>query len=99
MFFCWISCQEKDVIFLSQKTLQEFKIGSRKITLHFGAWKKLLSVRLHEEIDENTIGLSQHLADECTIPDTLPYDIYLNGEHLYLGPVIAFFVGKGYLEA
>jgi len=98
LYIRWIPCQEEDIMFLSPKTLQNFKIECGKFTLRLGAWKKKLSIKLYEELDENTIGLTNNLADAYTIPDTLPYDMYLSGEDLHLGPVIAFFVGEGYLS-
>lgn len=98
MYLQWIPYKEKDVLFISQKTLEKFKIEHDKITLHLGAWKEILNVKINEELDENTIGLSNHLAGTYTIPDTIPYEMYLDGENLYLGPVIAFFVGKRYLS-
>ena len=98
MYIQWIPYKEKDVLFISQKTLENFKIEHNKITLHLGAWKEILNVRINEELDENTIGLSSHLTGTYTIPDTLPYDMYLTGEDLHLGPVIAFFVGEGFLS-
>ena len=97
VYIRWISSQE-NVIFLSQKTLEIFKIDFQKVILHLGAWKGVLSVKLNEELDENTIGLPKNLVEPYTIPDTLPYNMYLAGEDLHLGPVIAFFVGEGFLS-
>lgn len=98
MYIQWIPYQRKDVVFLSPQTLQNFQINSGTITLHLGAWTKTLKVLLLETLDENTIGLSHQLALSFTIPDTLPYDMYLEGDDLYLGPVIAVVVRKGELS-
>lgn len=98
MYIRWIPCPDKGVIFLSPKTIQNFKIKSGKITLHLGAWNKKLSIKPNEAIDENTIGLPDNLAEPYTIPGNLSYDIYLAGKDLHLGPVIAFFVREGWLS-
>ncbi len=98
MYIKLIPCEEKDVLLLSQRTHDNLEINHEKIILHVGAWKEILKVRVNEELDDDTIGLPNQLAGEYTIPETLPYDFYLEGEHLFLGPVIAFFVGEGYLS-
>ncbi|MBU7008812.1 YheC/YheD family protein [Phosphitispora fastidiosa] len=99
LYIRWIPCQETGVMFLAPKTFQNFKIECRTITLHLGDWKKKLSIKLCDELDENIIGLPNDLTDALTIPETIPYDIKLIGEDIYLGPVIAFFVREGYLSS
>lgn len=98
MYIRWIPCQDKGVMFLSPKTIQNFKIRCEKVTLHLGAWKKKLSIKPNKALDENTIGLPNNLVDPYTIPGNLSYDMYLSGEDLHLGPVIAFFVGEEWLS-
>ncbi len=98
MYIRWINDQEQDSICVSQKTLQKFNINCKKITLHLGTWKERLHVKLHDELDENTIGLVSRLLQIFTVPDTLHYEIYLEGDDLYVGPVIAVVVRKGNLS-
>ncbi len=98
MYIRWIPTEEKDIMFLSPKTLENFGINSGEITLHLGAWKEVVRVRSHQELDENTIGFSEFLFQNLTVPDFLPYDVYLKDGDLFLGPVIAVVVRKGKLS-
>ena len=98
MYIRWIPFHENDVIFLSKKIKQNFKIDSKRLTLHFGAWKKKLKVLVYNGNNDNIIGLSENLVSTLTIPDTLPYDMYIRDDNLYLGPVIAYVVRKKHLN-
>lgn len=98
MYIRWMPCPEKDTVFLSPNKIQGLHIECGQFTLHFGALKKKIKVQANEELDDHTVGLPSYIADAYTIPDNLPYDLYFDGEDLHLGPVIAFFVRKGYLS-
>lgn len=63
--------------------------------LHFGHWKKTVEVKPQKDLNENSIGLPTHLASHLTIPEELPYDMYMEADHLYVGPVIGCIVSKG----
>ncbi|WP_308638967.1 YheC/YheD family endospore coat-associated protein [Paenibacillus silvisoli] len=62
------------------------------VVLHFGSWKKKMSVIICDHLSMDSIGLPEHLKTEITIPDTLPYEMYVDGANLHLGPVIAFLI-------
>ncbi|MDQ8739410.1 YheC/YheD family protein [Paenibacillus sp. LHD-38] len=62
------------------------------VVLHFGAWKKKVHVGISDHQPPDSIGLSVHLKNEVTIPDTLPYEMYTVGKDLHLGPVIALLI-------
>lgn len=98
MYIRWISDPAENSIFFSPVTVQKFKINSSKITLHIGAWKEKLTVRLLADLNQNTVGLPGWMAQFFTLPDNLLYDMYMEKNNLHLGPVIAFVVGENHLS-
>lgn len=84
-------------IHLSKKTLEKMNIKSDKITLHFGAFTKELIIKIDNNLKLNKFIIPKNLKDNISIPD-LPYNYYIEKDHLYLGPVIGLLIYPRYYE-
>jgi len=82
---------DQDSIYLNAQTLKHLNIESNSFTLHFGTLTKELAIQIDANLEPDRIILPRRLTDNISIPD-LPYDYYLNENHLFLGPVIGFLV-------
>lgn len=78
-------------ICLSSNTLEKVGIKSKTVKLHFGAFTKNFNLKIDNNLALGTIKLPKNLSDVISIPD-LPFETYLEGEHLFIGPVIGFLV-------
>lgn len=80
----------KNLILMTKSDLEKHQIDSDKLYVHFGNLKKEIRVVVDEKLQENSIGLPEDLFSPLTVPATIPYEIKIDGEHLFIGPVIAF---------
>jgi hypothetical protein len=62
------------------------------LQLHFGVWQHEVKAQFNDHLRQDTIGLPAYYKTLVTIPDGLPYEMYVDGTNLHLGPVIAFLV-------
>ncbi|WP_409340549.1 YheC/YheD family protein [Paenibacillus sp. MBLB4367] len=90
----WNPTLNPDQILLSTRWIDHLGEVSQPITVHFGAWQKKANVRFDEQIQDHTIVLPERLMKEFTLPDAIPFEFYMEGSHMYIGPVIAFMVSK-----
>ncbi len=90
----WVTELENNTIILSTELRSDFKILSKSYFLHFGAWKKEVILKFDNSLSENIIGLPIRLMEDFVISDNLPYEIYIRGVNIYLGPVIAILANK-----
>jgi UDP-N-acetylmuramoyl-tripeptide--D-alanyl-D-alanine ligase len=78
-------------VYMNGQSLKQMNIESKYITIHFGALTKKLMIQTDRNLEPNKIILPRKLTNVISIPD-LPYDYYINGNQLFLGPVIGFLV-------
>ncbi|MGD9677035.1 MAG: YheC/YheD family protein [Vulcanibacillus sp.] len=84
-------------VHLSNATLEKMNINLEKITLHFGQLKMNLTIKIDNSLELGKIILPCILTEKITIPD-LPYEYYLESNHLYLGPVIGLLILPRYYD-
>ncbi|MHB8125017.1 MAG: YheC/YheD family protein [Desulfitobacteriaceae bacterium] len=82
---------DQNFIYLNDRTFKQMNIETDSITLHFGALTKELTIQTDSKLEPDKIKLPSKLTDQISIPD-LPYDYYIKGNHLFLGPVIGFLI-------
>lgn len=92
MYIEWIVGKESNHIYLSSKTTEEYGIVSKQMIFHFGAWKQEVQIIIWEGLKQGRIGLPEAWKQKFTIPDTIPFELYREGDELHLGPVIALIV-------
>ena len=66
-------------------------LSDKRCTLHFGKWKRKVTVRLSSALPMETIDLSSKLIKAIPIYD-LPFEIKIVDQSIYIGPVIALMV-------
>lgn len=93
MFIQWIPELKPDHIRLSPKWFVLRTIPS-SLWLHFGAWKKEFILKINDHLPQSIVELPKAMMNHFTIPADLPYEIYLEGNHLHIGPVIALLLAK-----
>lgn len=49
---------------------------------------------IDDGLPQNSIGLPVQMNNDFTIPDTVPYEMVIDGTNLHLGPVIALLIAK-----
>lgn len=86
-----------DSILLSSKTLEKMNISTDIITLHFGAFKKELIIKIDNNLELYKFVIPKKLTNDISIPD-LPYNCYFEEGDLYLGPVIGMLIYPRYYE-
>lgn len=69
---------------------RKFEFLPKRAILNIGIWKKEVEVRLSNDLDEQTIGLSKYISKDFWIPDTLSYEVKMKNRNIYIGPLIAF---------
>lgn len=84
----WIETAS-DKIFLNKEIFT--KNTPKSFFLHFGAWEKTMNVEIDNDLPKDVIGLPGNLANNFEVPPHLPYEIYIQENNIYMGPVIAFF--------
>ncbi|MDF2964309.1 MAG: hypothetical protein K0S39_6044, partial [Paenibacillus sp.] len=94
MYIKWIPELQPYQILLPKQVIHKYGSIPPSLTLHFGAWKTEVNVELREELPEDIMVLSSYLITHFKMPDTLPYEMYVDGTHLHIGPVIAFLVSN-----
>ncbi|MCZ8516406.1 YheC/YheD family protein [Paenibacillus filicis] len=98
MFIQWISELKPDQIRLSKGFVDDLRTMPSSLRLHFGAWKKEVKVQISDLLPHSIIGLPKAFKHHFTMP-ALPYEIYLDGRNLHIGPVIALLVSNGKLTS
>lgn len=81
-------------ILLSNRFPNSRRPEDNRVFFHFGSWVKKVDIQYDEHISENTIGLPVKFSQHITIPATIPYELFLDGPHIHVGPVIAFMVSR-----
>ncbi|MED1602503.1 YheC/YheD family protein [Alkalihalophilus marmarensis] len=97
MYITWVQTNEAEQIFLSATFNKSVPVNN-KITFQFGAWSKELTVRIDENLTDDTIGLSEELKREVFIPDELYYQLNLEAGKVILGPVIMYLVSDRFIK-
>jgi hypothetical protein len=85
----WIDNMDKSIYF-SKDFLTKNNLYFSKVILHFGYLRLELPVVNDPILPEDTIGLPLELFNRFTIPDSLTYELRIDGRNIYLGPVICF---------
>ena len=80
---------------MNSATLNLTKITSNYAILHFGVLQKELQIRINNDIDSSTIIVPAKFTELITIPD-LPFESYINGNHIYIGPVLGLMPSNHY---
>lgn len=88
-----ISDLRPNQIVLSGKYLDRFEI-SEPIELCVGANKRRVNLQFSDEIDEDTIGLPEVCVKKDLSLPNVPYDIYIEGNCIFIGPVIGILASK-----
>lgn len=88
MYIKWLENNGENTVFLNKDSFQ----GDipKSLMINIGGCKKEVGVAFDNNLSKDTIGLSTKFEDDLTIPDTLPYEVYIDNGNLYIGPVIAF---------
>ncbi len=85
----------KNSIIINKFIINKFNINSKKITLHWGAYKKELDIDISNNVCPADIVLPQQLTEKIFVPD-LPYEYKIHRNNLFLGPVIGHLVAGKY---
>lgn len=81
-------------ILLSNQFPSNRRPENNRVHFHFGSWIKKVDIQYDKHISENTIGLPANFSRHITIPSTIPYELFVDGPHIHVGPVIAFMVSR-----
>jgi hypothetical protein len=92
LFIKYITQGLSNHIFLSNKMQGNFEIVPKKLILNIGEWKKEVEVEFCDEIEEDTIGISEYVTRDFLIPDELSYEVKVDGRNIYVGPLIGFLI-------
>jgi hypothetical protein len=93
MHIQWISNEKTNHIVLSERYRDRFEI-SQPVVFCVGAKKQAVHVQFDHDFPEGKIGLPQVFKKKgVRIPD-VPYEVYLQGNSLYLGPVVGILISK-----
>jgi hypothetical protein len=88
------SYRNQNAIYLNENTIKEMEIKSQTITLHFGNRTKNLKIIPDKNLGREEIIIPKSLTKSLSIP-ILKYECYFKGNHMYVGPVIGYFVTTG----
>lgn len=77
-------------VYLPEVIKETFDFIPKKLILNIGYWKQEVNIVFSNELDKNSMGISKSLFKYFVIPDTLDYDIKIDGRNLYLGPIICY---------
>lgn len=93
-------CSDRQLL-LPEEMIEKFEFLPKKLILNIGSFKRELNIIFTSSLDENCIGLSKTIFKTFSVPDTLEYEVKLEGRNLCLGPVICFLVSihKKYITA
>lgn len=58
-------------------------------TIHIGAWKRTMKVRIDDSLPEESIGLPKIIRKRFMIPNQLSYQMKMDQSNIIIGPVIA----------
>jgi hypothetical protein len=88
----YMSTRKGDKIFLSRQRLDNEDYIYKKVVLHLGYWKKEISVEYVEDLPEDTIGLSENMIKDFSLPEDVPYKVRFENRNIYIGPVIGLLI-------
>lgn len=88
MYIQWLT-NEKQIV-LSSQALHGYDVLPKRVILNLGSWKNEMVIDYRSDFPADVIGLPAGLSPYFQIPNTLPYEMYLEERNLYLGPIIAF---------
>lgn len=92
VYIKYFSNSLKNEVFFSNEMLSKFQIIPRRLILNIGVWKREVEVKFRDDINVDTIGLSKYIINDFIIPDSIPYEVCIEGRNLHIGPIIAFLV-------
>ncbi|KGA96062.1 hypothetical protein AJ85_12165 [Alkalihalobacillus alcalophilus ATCC 27647 = CGMCC 1.3604] len=94
MYINYIPSKKSGIVYITEQIKERYQIHSQRILVQFGNWIKEMVVMMNDELPDETIGFSEDLINEVTIPQELPYELLYEGRHLRIGPVIAYIALK-----
>lgn len=91
------SNKDENSVCLNRATQRLMKIDPSKITLHFGALKKAFPIKTDDTLETGKVVVPPKFSKKISIP-SLPYECYLEGNELFIGPVIGLLVYPMYFK-
>lgn len=64
----------------------------KQVSLHFGNFQKIMTVKLNRRLPPNTIGIPVNAILPFTVPKHLPYQIQIRESGIFIGPVIGMLI-------
>ncbi|MGJ9381564.1 YheC/YheD family protein [Salipaludibacillus sp. CF4.18] len=98
MYIKWIATNKIDEIYFPNIFRKGIISSSEKITFHFGSWEKELIIQYSNILPNDTIGISENIKNDTSIPDQLDYEMNLTETNLNLGPVVLYLVSNRLLK-
>lgn len=89
MYIQWMKELQPDQIVLPNRYAGHAGTIPAPLLLHYGGWKLEVKAQFSNDAPQDIVGLSTHYKSRFTIPHKVPYEVYLNGTNLHIGPVIA----------
>jgi hypothetical protein len=69
---------------------ESFKFTPKRLILNIGSWSTEVDIGFSSDMDKDIIGIPISIFKKFSIPDTLDYEIRIEGRRLCLGPVICY---------
>lgn len=83
----WLTGFSPNKVRVCQATYDRYSLPV-KLIIHFGAWRREFTVEIGDNLPNDTLGVSEKIFDNFSIPESLEYEHRLTGRNLHLGPVI-----------
>lgn len=87
--------RENGLLVINTKVAESLDLISKKVSyIAFGAAKCYFEVRISDELDNNTVQISNDIIEYLKTPKYLRYEIKHDGEGILLGPAIGYLLSK-----
>jgi len=86
----YIDAVADNLVLFPKEMRQSFDFIPRKLILNIGNWKREVNIDFSGKLDRETIGISKTILEEFSVPETLDYELKIDGRNLCLGPVICY---------
>lgn len=81
---------KNNYLYFPKALIEKNDIIPHRLILNIGNWQQEVEVKIDQELDKDSIGFSNDLFKEFTLPKDISYDVILDKRNIKIGPVIAF---------
>lgn len=85
----WMTGLANDQVCFSSGTFSEYQLVPGKMNLHFGAWKREVTINISRFLTDGVMGLPENWKESLTIPDHGSYEFYKKDTDIHIGPLVA----------